>query len=42
MNWIALIAGLAVATLILGFVIDLRMTSCRTSTFYAVIHLCSP
>lgn len=41
MNWIALVAGLALATVLLALVTDVEMTSCRPSSFYAIVRLCS-
>jgi hypothetical protein len=42
MNWIALFAGLGIATLILAIVTDFEMTRCQPGSLYVVIGLCSP
>lgn len=42
MSWIAAIAGLAVAALLLAFATDARLTKCEAFSVASVIGLCTP
>jgi hypothetical protein len=40
MNWIGLTAALAFATLVMAFITDFQMTSCKEGSFYNAIGFC--
>jgi hypothetical protein len=42
MNWLGLVAVLALAAIILSVVADLEMTKCQSGSAYAMVHLCKP
>lgn len=42
MNWIGLIAALALTTIVFGIVSDFQMTPCRAGSLYAVVRACTP
>ena len=42
MNWLGLIAVLALAAIILSVVTDVEMTKCQSGSAYAIVHLCKP
>jgi hypothetical protein len=41
-NWIGGICALAVVTLVVAFVTDLRMTSCHAGSLYSIVAFCKP
>jgi hypothetical protein len=41
-NWIGGICALAVVTIVVALVTDLRMTSCQARSVYSIVGLCRP
>ena len=42
MNWLGLIAVMALAAIILSVVTDVQMTKCQSGSIYAVVYFCKP
>jgi hypothetical protein len=40
MNWLGLVAVLALAAIILSVIIDATMTKCQSGSAYAMVYLC--
>jgi hypothetical protein len=42
MNWLGLIAAMAVAAIIFAAVTDIEITTCQNGSLYAMLHFCKP
>lgn len=42
MNWIGLVAALAIGAIIISVVTDVGMTTCGHDSLYATLHFCKP
>ena len=42
MNWLGLIAVMALAAIILSVVTDVEMTKCQSGSVYAMLYFCKP